>query len=104
MNPTRLKGPAIARLRIDCFLRDEGRCGECDCRVYLDRGFFDRMHMAHIKSRGAGGPDTLDNVRTLCMKCHMLEHNGGKPCPPKPLIEPPCDFGLPLEALLGEVE
>ena len=27
-------------------------------------------HLAHIKSKGAGGDDTLDNVRWLCPKCH----------------------------------
>lgn len=79
--PIRLKGPALAMLRIDCFLRDGGRCVECGTMLYLDGGGFKQAHMAHIKSRGANGADVLSNVRTLCLSCHMAEHNGGKPVP-----------------------
>lgn len=32
--------------------------------------------MAHIRSRGAQGSDTLDNVKTNCHRCHMAAHAG----------------------------
>ena len=77
----RLRGKALEALRRACFERDGYRCVECRrcglCHNPLD--------MAHIQSRGAGGSDTLENVKTLCHECHMKSHNaGGKPCPPKP--------------------
>lgn len=99
----RLKGVALTRLRLDCFERDHWHCKECGHGVRwggiaadtptdirnavlayawdFDRFGWDVGEMAHIKSRGAGGSDTLDNVRTLCQPCHRLEHAGGKPCP-----------------------
>ena len=42
--------------------------------------------MAHVQGKGAGGSDTLDNVRVLCREHHMdFEHNAqGKPIPRKP--------------------
>jgi 5-methylcytosine-specific restriction endonuclease McrA len=76
----RLRGEALADLRRACFTRDGWTCCDCPRRVSWATG-----HMAHIKSRGAGGSDVLDNVRTLCADCHAKEHNcGGHPCPPKP--------------------
>jgi len=42
------------------------------------------MHWAHIKSRGAGGPDSVENTLASCDHCHALSHNAfGKPCPKK---------------------
>lgn len=76
----RLSGKALARLREACFDRDHGRCRRCGDFVYYsprwdgDTLAFD---MAHIKSRGAGGSDTLENVRCLCHSCHMKEHTKG---------------------------
>ena len=79
----RLKGKPLADLRRQCFTRDGWACVECGVGVSWVSG-----HMAHIKSRGAGGSDVLENVRTLCGGpdgCHMKEHNcGGKPLPAKP--------------------
>ena len=76
----RLTGKDLEKLRDDCWERDRGRCQACGDFVYYsprwdgDTLAFD---MAHIKSRGAGGSDTLENVRTLCHKCHMKEHTKG---------------------------
>jgi hypothetical protein len=74
----RLDGEDLTRLRLDCFERDHNRCSECDRRVsrYAPEWADHRAHMAHIVSRGAGGSDTLENVRTLCREHHMEdEHN-----------------------------
>ena len=96
LRPGRLKGKALEWLRFRCFLRDNWRCVECG--TLIGWGALSRDvpleieievceitdwepvgEMAHIRSRGAGGTDTLDNVRTLCPSDHRLEHNGGKP-------------------------
>ena len=86
----RLTGRALTELRQACFCRDKFLCRECGRMVAWDvadaeRGFGIPVgEMAHIQSRGAGGSDILENVRTLCPKCHRDEHNaGGKPCPKK---------------------
>jgi 5-methylcytosine-specific restriction endonuclease McrA len=84
--PIRLEGAALEELRVQCFTRDRYICQECGCVVtrQVPEWHPIRADMAHILGRGAGGPDTIENVRTLCHKDHMLEHGGGKPCPPKP--------------------
>jgi 5-methylcytosine-specific restriction endonuclease McrA len=77
----RLKGKALAELRHQCYHRDEGWCQVCHMPVFFWARFDGdplAYDMAHIKSRGAGGSDTLENVRTLCHKDHMNEHAGRK--------------------------
>lgn len=83
--PVRLKGKDMAALRIARFLKDEGRCVDCNLQVWLDAplGHPLKMDLSHVISRGAGGPDTLENTRTKCAQCHGRKHGGGKPCPRK---------------------
>jgi 5-methylcytosine-specific restriction endonuclease McrA len=74
--PIRLVGLELEQLRIDCWNRDGRRCVICLRPVRLKAGSFDSLHMAHVKGRGAGGPDVLENVVAKCMDCHSgLEHN-----------------------------
>jgi len=73
----RLKGKPLADLRRQCFTRDGWACVDCGVGVSWASG-----HMAHIKSRGAGGSDVLENVRTKCAGCHDKEHHP-KAVPPK---------------------
>ena len=77
--PIRLKGKAKTEFR----RKVAERAGEfCDvCGVHaprLWRGRFNRLwcgHVAHIKSYGAGGGDTMDNVKWKCNYCHIeIEH------------------------------
>ena len=74
----RLKGEALTRLRLECAARDRWHCLECFTPVSDDLPDWhpQKYHMAHIISRGAGGSDSLDNVRTLCGSCHRKEHAG----------------------------
>ena len=71
----RLTGKAIGALRAQCFKRDGYACVECK----QHGEFFNPLEMAHIKSRGAGGSDVLENVRTLCRQCHRAEHGNPPP-------------------------
>jgi 5-methylcytosine-specific restriction endonuclease McrA len=82
--PVRLKGPALAALRKDRYIKDEGRCVGCGKKVCLENGGWLNAHMAHVVGRGAGGSDTIDNVRTKCMECHLVGDHNPKPVPPKP--------------------
>jgi 5-methylcytosine-specific restriction endonuclease McrA len=73
----RLKGEALAALRRQCFTRDGWSCVDCGRGIGWASG-----HMAHIKSRGSGGSDVIENVRTKCGDCHDAEHHP-KAVPPK---------------------
>lgn len=68
---TRLKGKAMEQLRRECFERDKGICQVCGKYASWEQG-----HMAHVKSRGAGGGDTLDNVKWKCPYCHICKEHG----------------------------
>lgn len=72
----RLKGKAWERLRKQVWERDKGRCVVCDKPVTLRGGIFYGGHVAHIKSRGAGGGDTLDNCIIKCFDCHINKEHG----------------------------
>jgi 5-methylcytosine-specific restriction endonuclease McrA len=79
-------GTALEKLAIrkKVFIRDEGRCVDCGRMVILLRGYWNSMHLMHIKSKGSGGDWSMDNLATGCMWCHQKRHNaGGKPCPAK---------------------
>lgn len=70
----RLKGKDIEKLRRQVFERDRGFCQSCGAWVSWEEG-----HMAHIKSRGAGGGDTLENTAWKCPHCHIIrEHTKGE--------------------------
>ncbi len=67
----RLKGPALAALRRARFAMDHWKCADCGRSVSWASG-----HLAHIVGRGAGGSDTMENTRTKCDDCHLVqEHN-----------------------------
>lgn len=77
----RLSGLAMERLRERVYRRDGGRCQWKGCGDILPLygSVFTRAHLAHIKSRGAGGGDTMDNTRILCPVHHLInEHTKGE--------------------------
>jgi 5-methylcytosine-specific restriction endonuclease McrA len=64
-----------------CWARDRGVRRACGCLLFWEPRFSGHPRaydMAHIRSRGAGGSDVIDNVRALCHACHMREHSNGK--------------------------
>ena len=69
----RVDGRDMEALRRFVFVRDKWMCRECGAVCSWVTG-----HLAHIKSRGAGGSDTPDNTRLLCGDCHRHEHQHGR--------------------------
>lgn len=75
----RLYGRALAKLREQCWDRDKGICQATGEKLYWEARFPGdplAYDMAHIKSRGAGGSDILENVRALSHEAHLREHGG----------------------------
>jgi hypothetical protein len=61
------------------YARSGGRCelrfkGIClgDVILPFDGGLYERGHLAHLKSRGAGGEFTEANTRWSCWRCHLI--------------------------------
>jgi 5-methylcytosine-specific restriction endonuclease McrA len=73
--PIRLKGKALKALRESAYQRDLGRCVKCDKPLPLYGDIFTRAHLSHIKSRGAGGGDTLENTQIKCYQCHIVKEH-----------------------------
>jgi 5-methylcytosine-specific restriction endonuclease McrA len=55
----------------EAILHRDGKCMNCGATWGL------APH--HIRSRGAGGKDELDNLITLCMVCHQNAQEGWLP-------------------------
>jgi 5-methylcytosine-specific restriction endonuclease McrA len=56
--------------------RDGKSCRCCDKRSDPEAtGLLKRGHRHHLIYRSAGGPDTSDNLCTLCSQCHSDEHH-----------------------------
>ena len=49
------------------FLRDNFKCRHCGER---------RLHPHHVIFKSHGGPDTLNNLISLCPSCHAALHDG----------------------------
>ncbi|CAN5951002.1 unnamed protein product [Sphagnum jensenii] len=94
----RVKGKDMESLRREVFERDGYSCKHktwlslmggvmwevCNKPVTWETG-----HLAHIESRGAGGPDTAENTYCCCAEHHLRFHQYGpsmaKPVPKKPV-------------------
>lgn len=83
--------PEWRALRSACLERDGYRCTVPGC------GSTDRLTADHITPRRRGGPDTLDNLRTLCGSCHSRVTRQGNTAPPRAIG---CDVdGTPYAVL-----
>jgi len=65
------------RLRVRVLERDRWQCQCCGSSVNL------QVH--HLQYRGRLGPDSLDNLVSLCADCHNKEHRK-----PKQPLQAPC--------------
>ena len=68
MKPTKKQWQEIRKAVIE---REHNICQGC-YRFILDG------HLHHIKSRGAGGKHTPDNLMWLCHECHNAIHTKGR--------------------------
>ncbi len=64
-----LFGVDMRNRRQEVFDRDKGRCQGCRKPVGWQSG-----HMHHVKHRGRGGSDDLENLAWACPDCHAKEH------------------------------
>ena len=68
-------GKKMQELRREVFNREKGLCQMCKEYAPLNGELWYRGHLAHIKSKGAGGDDVAENCRWLCFICHIdIEH------------------------------
>jgi 5-methylcytosine-specific restriction endonuclease McrA len=57
-------------LAIKVFQRDRWKCRNESC------GSREGLHPHHIIYKSHGGPDTMDNLVTVCHECHRRIHDG----------------------------
>jgi len=77
--PIRLRGRAKTRFRYEVAIRANMTCEVCKRHApLLINGKFNQWcgQVAHIKGYGAGGGDTMDNVKWKCCYCHLEAEHG----------------------------
>ncbi len=65
----RLDRPRYSQVRQQILQRDGWRCQHC--------GRPDQLQIHHLVRRSQMGPDTEDNLMTVCGDCHRKVHLGG---------------------------
>jgi 5-methylcytosine-specific restriction enzyme A len=65
------------------YKRSQGRCEQCGIGIIQESGRWSSMHAAHIVSKARGGPFTLENLRALCIACHLIGEHRPKSVPRK---------------------
>lgn len=79
------KEKGIIRKRI--YGRSGGFCEECHRYILEESGEWGSMHLSHTRSKGAGGSWDDENLKALCMTCHLVGvHMGGKVVPKKETV------------------
>jgi 5-methylcytosine-specific restriction endonuclease McrA len=66
MSRMRLEREVYDRLRLAVLERDGWRCQQCGRRSNLE------VH--HLRPRSQQGPDSEENLITLCCACHRQRH------------------------------
>ena len=78
------KEKGVIRHRI--YLRSGGYCEECGRFIIEEAGEWNSMHLSHTKSKGAGGSWEDDNLKALCITCHLVGVHRPKSVPKKEYI------------------
>jgi 5-methylcytosine-specific restriction endonuclease McrA len=65
--PLRLDPVSYERLRKQILKRDDWRCQSC--------GAMTNLEVHHTEFRSHSGPDSEENLITLCAACHAREHH-----------------------------
>lgn len=82
---------SLATQRMRALRRDNWECRECGDPVgFRDEAEVKTAHVHHVQSRSDGGTDELENLKTLCERCHRRIHGQG--------------WHPEMEALLPEIE
>lgn len=63
-------GTDMIRIREAVYLRDMGICQECKKPIGLSQDELDHFPL----SRGQGGDDSMENLRIVHRRCHVLRH------------------------------
>lgn len=82
--PISRKEKGVIRHRV--FLRSNEHCEECSAFIIEEAGEWRSMHLSHTKSKGSGGDWSEENLRALCLKCHMVGIHNPKSVPRKEVI------------------
>lgn len=69
----KLKPKAWASLVTEVWERDNHACRNPSCRKYLNRN---EINPHHIRTKGASGNDSLENIVCLCSSCHVKIDSG----------------------------
>lgn len=79
------KEKGIIRHRI--YGRSSGNCEECGQFIIEESGEWRSMHLSHTKSKGAGGDWSDNNLKALCMTCHLVQAHNPKSVPRKVYLQ-----------------
>lgn len=72
-------GVSIDNSRKQVLNRDNYTCQRCGCEVENGHRESQRsVEVHHLIPRAAGGPDTMENLVTLCVRCHREAHRDMK--------------------------
>ena len=69
--PTKLSKAEYKALRVEIW--NDQYCACFTCGRFCE---FEKFHLHHKKSRGAGGGDDKDNLAGICWECHRKIHDG----------------------------
>lgn len=78
-----LFGEDMSVRRHEVFDRSGGFCEELGCNRQIDEELPSEhpnaLHVHHIKTRGKGGAENMDNLQALCTRCHKKKHADREP-------------------------
>lgn len=71
------RGEGWDRIRIEVYKRDKYRCVDCGTRCQSKRDYTDsdKLIQCHHIEPYNGSNNNLENLITLCLKCHLKKHN-----------------------------
>ena len=72
----KLTGADYHRLRYEAWYNAGGCCEVCFRYATFEPGRENHGVIHHVKSKGSGGDDSLENVVWLCNVCHDKVHRG----------------------------
>ena len=62
-------------IRQRVFIEQFARCEDCGQPVIWESGYWESMHLHHIRPRSLGGTWERSNLACLCVRCHEKRHH-----------------------------